>query len=590
MNEHDMGHNETSVNPTKQALFITLFYLVSGLLWILTTDWLLARFDLTGADESMLQTLKGSLYVLFTSLLVYWLARRGFQNFQKNITIDYLKESEIILKKMLSNLGDAVFIIDPKDRLIRTCNNAAEQIFGYPKNQLIGQSTQILHIDAEAFRQFGEITEPILDELGIFRGRYQMKHRDGTIIDTENAVITLHDNRGWQFGVVSIVRDISARVQAQAAVELSEKVYRLLAENSLDVIWKMNMNFQFTYVNSAIESHTGYTPEEFIGTTLENYLSRSAYERVQEIIEHNVQKGSSEQGMVLETKIIRKDQSLIDVEIHGKVIFDQSGNPVEIQGIARDISERLKFEAHLRQSQKMETIGTLASGIAHEINTPITAIQLYAQMIQHRSNESEKIFQHAHIIERETHKLHNIVRELLGYAHEDSVKEKPKLVRMGEVINNALTLVQGTLRDESIHLEVLVDETVPPAVCYSYQIQQVLLNLISNARDSLNEKYPGGDPDKKIIISVTLVEESGQEWVRTTVEDLGTGIPEDVQERMFEPFFTTKPRSEGTGLGLWIIFDIIKGNDGKLEVETEVDAFTRFHFDLPVEKVRANMV
>jgi signal transduction histidine kinase len=151
------------------------------------------------------------------------------------------------------------------------------------------------------------------------------------------------------------------------------------------------------------------------------------------------------------------------------------------------------------------------------------------------------------------------------------------------MIEGTLTLVRTLLRHSRVILEVDIPEKLPPIRCRIQQIQQVLMNLLTNARDALNEKYPEHHPDKKILITARPLEENAATWVRITIEDHGTGIPTEIQTRIFETFFTTKSRDKGTGLGLSISTDIIKGHHGRITFDSKPGQYSRFHIDLPAD-------
>ncbi len=184
-----------------------------------------------------------------------------------------------------------------------------------------------------------------------------------------------------------------------------------------------------------------------------------------------------------------------------------------------------------------------------------------------------------------------IVKNLLSFARVD--KPSFQLVRMGDIITDTLSLIRTVLRHDQITLEIKVPEDLPKIECRVQQIQQVIMNLLTNARDALNEKYPEYNEDKKVIISARVITAgecrtanpkglgSGS-CVRLTIEDHGRGIPADVGERIMDPFFTTKARDKGTGLGLSISHGIIRDHGGELWFETQSGEWTRFHVDLPV--------
>ncbi|MBE0634999.1 hypothetical protein IH601_03280 [Candidatus Bipolaricaulota bacterium] len=154
---------------------------------------------------------------------------------------------------------------------------------------------------------------------------------------------------------------------------------------------------------------------------------------------------------------------------------------------------------------------------------------------------------------------------------------------MAGIIDATLNLIGSNLRKDQIQLTVDVAPGLPLLKCRSQQLQQVLLNLLTNARDALNERYPEFHEDKTLRITVQQLERDGRSWIRTVVEDHGNGIAPDIVERIFDPFFSTKPRERGTGLGLSVSYGLVRDHHGQLIVESVPNATTRFIMDLPVE-------
>ena len=154
---------------------------------------------------------------------------------------------------------------------------------------------------------------------------------------------------------------------------------------------------------------------------------------------------------------------------------------------------------------------------------------------------------------------------------------------MNDIVEHTVSLIRTIMGRDQIMLEVGVPEDLPDIRCHSQQIQQVLMNLTINARDALNERYPEEDADKIMTVTVRPFERQGRPWLRTTVEDHGTGIPSEIRERIFDPFFTTKDRATGTGLGLSISHGIVQDHHGVLSFESRQGLYTRFYMDLPVD-------
>ena len=320
----------------------------------------------------------------------------------------------------------------------------------------------------------------------------------------------------------------------------------------------------------------------------------------------------------MEKRYLRKDGTLVWVNVNMTVIRDVEGRPLRTMAAIEDIStrkrleaERLQLEAQLRQQQKLEALGTLASGVAHEINNPISGIMNYAQLIADTAEPESQTARYAGEIVHETERVAAIVKNLLQFARQETQAHSP--ARLADIVEQTLSLLRAVLRRDQIALTVDVPDDLLKLKCRSQQLQQVLMNLLTNARDALNAKYPGYDPNKTISITAREVSNicdlrlpmcdlPNQEtpapqspipnpqapiptgWLRLTVADQGGGIPAEIQGRIFDPFFTTKPRDRGTGLGLSISHGIVRDHHGVLHFETTPGTGTQFHVDLPVSE------
>ncbi|MCK5827348.1 hybrid sensor histidine kinase/response regulator, partial [Candidatus Bipolaricaulota bacterium] len=249
----------------------------------------------------------------------------------------------------------------------------------------------------------------------------------------------------------------------------------------------------------------------------------------------------------------------------------------DITSRKRAEEEKLAMESTLRQTQKLESLGTMARGVAHEINNPLMGMINYADLIKERT-DAEQLSEFAGEIMAEGQRIAKIVSGLLTFSRQET--GTPNLVPMRELIDDSLTLVGSLLRSDQIAVELDIPEELPFIKCRRQQIQQVLINLLVNAQYYLNERYPAYDEDKILRIVVCPFEENGTAWIRTTVEDHGDGIPDDVLPRIFDPFFSTKPRHEGPGLGLSVSFGIIEEHEGRLTAESILGETTRIHMDL----------
>ncbi|KIG18509.1 sensor histidine kinase [Enhygromyxa salina] len=259
--------------------------------------------------------------------------------------------------------------------------------------------------------------------------------------------------------------------------------------------------------------------------------------------------------------------------------------------IATDISARKQaeadkrsLEAQMRQQQRLEAIGTLASGVAHEINNPIQGIMNYAELISASPHKRELVEEFAAEIFHESERVATIVRNLLSFSRHEGLAPVAD-TNLGALVNSTLSLIHSIVFKDQITLRIAIPADLPLVRCRSQQIQQIVMNLVTNARDALNSTIGRDHETKQIEIRAERLlrpeHASHGAWVRLTVEDQGPGIPADILPRIFDPFFTTKGRDQGTGLGLAVSHGIAREHGGELSVDSVPGKGTRFFLDLP---------
>lgn len=375
----------------------------------------------------------------------------------------------------------------------------------------------------------------------------------------------------------------TALLRLQAEEQL-RKLSRAV-EQSPAVVLITDAKGNIEYANPRFTELTGYTLEEVYGTNPRILKSGEMPVEIYRELWAVLLSGGEWRGELLNRK---KNGELFWEAASISPIVDDAGKITHFLAVNEDITEhkrleqeRAAMEAQMRQQQKIESIGTLASGVAHEINNPINGIMNYAQLIQDRLPTESPLIEFTGEIMHETQRVATIVRNLLTFARNEKQSHSP--ARIVDIIEAVLSLVRAVIRHDQITLNVNVSGELPQLKCRSQQIQQVIMNLITNARDALNERYPGHNPDKVLNLEARLLEKAGRRWIRVTVEDHGTGIAPEIRERMFDPFFSTKGRDKGTGLGLSISHGIVKEHHGEWTVESEPGKFTRMHVDLPID-------
>lgn len=260
---------------------------------------------------------------------------------------------------------------------------------------------------------------------------------------------------------------------------------------------------------------------------------------------------------------------------------DRSGKVLKVVVVCRNITEKKQLRSEVQRNAQLAALGELAAGIAHEINNPITGIINFAQIID--DSWEKEGSQHEQLpgwIIKEGERIAIIVSKLLSFARRDVEKKQPVLI--GQVIEDMLDLTGKMLTTEQIEVELDIPVDLPPARAVIHQFQQIILNIISNARYALNKKYEGRDPQKKIVITASECIVDEVEMVRVSFKDYGTGIAKSIIEKVCNPFFSTKPPEEGTGLGLSISYGIIEEHEGELMVESVEGEWTKITIDLPI--------
>lgn len=284
-----------------------------------------------------------------------------------------------------------------------------------------------------------------------------------------------------------------------------------------------------------------------------------------------------------EIRFQRNDKTTFWVQIECEPKYDDvsllNAVIIDIREMKRLHSQNDMLELQTRKQQRMESIGTLASGVAHEINNPVNGILNYGQIILDSDTADKDLKEYGKEIVHEAQRVAVIVKNLLEFSRHTS--KQSEFTSMGDIIAQTLSLVNTIIKRDQIKLNIILDKDLPLIKCNSQHIQQVIMNLICNSQDALNEKYPGFDENKIINVKCTHFDIGKAKWLKLTVEDFGCGIKESIKDKILDPFFTTKRMDKGTGLGLSISFGIIKEHKGEMTIESKENEYTKFIVTLP---------
>lgn len=279
---------------------------------------------------------------------------------------------------------------------------------------------------------------------------------------------------------------------------------------------------------------------------------------------------------------------IYETELHGlhgtymltvSPLIEENGEVNATLILARNLTEEEVLRAEAIHAAQLAAIGELASGVAHEINNPINGIINYAQIILDDPTDVDTADNLQNII-TEGKRIAGIVSNLLDFARRR--EETPSYADISKIVGSSLQLLAHLLKKDGIIYNVDIGENLPRIKCNKQQLQQVVLNIISNARYALNSKYPSPCSQKQLKINGITTTENGKQLIRLSFTDYGTGISSEIRERLFDPFFSTKPKGEGTGLGLSISHGLISDHGGKIRVHSKLGEWTCFTVDLPL--------
>ncbi len=381
----------------------------------------------------------------------------------------------------------------------------------------------------------------------------------------------LLEDSGEVIGVNVLLNDVTDRKKNEASLREYQQFLSNIFDDAAEAIFVLDENDCIKMWNKQAAKMYGYSADEIIGKHISLIVpndekSRQEIELINQIVK--------EKGYVKdwETERITHDGRKLLLRITRTAIKDENGNYRGSSVIAHDITEQRRLEQQLIHSEKLSAVGQLAAGIAHEVGSPLTAISSLAQLLYERS-EDEWNKDKLKIIREQIDRIARIVREMVNFSKPISTDVKE--VSVNQVIEEAMQIVRYDKRLKHFKIKLDLFPGLPMMKASFDQLLQVLINILLNAGDALE-----GRSDGEISISTQLVGEK----IIIRIIDNGSGIPQKYLDKIFEPFFTTKKPGKGTGLGLWVCYNIVKGFSGEIVVESEENRGTAFHIILPVLK------
>lgn len=482
------------------------------------------------------------------------------------------RATEILQRQALivANLTDAIVVLDTDCRIV-DCNPAAVRLFGHDRDELSGNSVDMIHTPEQATTLDRVLrTEAASDhrwsaELGFLR-------KDGSSGVCELTLVALCDRQGERHGTIAVYHDISERKRAEDELARSERRYRELFVNANDVIFSTDFQGNITEVNPRAEIVFNRRGSALPHANLMDLLTGEGRRKISETLEQ------LKKGIVpptLELEIVQSPKEKVTLEINAQLL-SEDGEPKGMQAIGRDVTERNGLETQLRQSQKMEALGRLASGVAHDFNNLLTVIGGYGEYLHEELRPEDPLREATREIARAVERASGLTRQMLAFSRQQVLR--PVVLQLNQSLESVTSLLRRII-GEDVELIVETDPNLYTIRADRNQIEQVLLNLAVNARDAM----PNGG---KLILrysNVSLAEPQRlyEEWmpagdyVALSVQDTGIGMSEELQAKIFDPFFTTKGE-RGTGLGLATVHGIVRQSQGYIQVDSKLGEGTIF--------------
>jgi len=482
------------------------------------------------------------------------------------------------LLAILDSLDAGVYVADMQTHEVLYVNSYTRKLFGDVTGRICWQA---LHADQSGPCPFCT-NDKLLDSAGNPLGTYCWEHqnsRTGRWFYLQDKAIEWFDGHLVR---LEIATDITARVETEESLRSSEMQYRSLFEAAQDGFFIMGLDGRIIEVNPSCCRMHGYSREELITLNPLAVIHPDFHKFFPEML-RDLNRGKP---FAMEGCHVRKDGSFMDADVHLSPFFYE-GKP-HIFGVIRDISEQKKvareqarLETQLRQSQKMEAIGTLAGGIAHDFNNILTAIMGYTDLAIHLLPKDGQVYDHLHAVSRASHRAKELVKQILAFSR--NADSEHIAIRISSVVKEVIKLLRASL-PATIEIRQEISNETGLILADPTQIHQVLLNLCTNAADAMEES--GGVMEISLGNEMRSFAEKGEayegEFVRLSISDTGKGIDPAIQERIFEPFFTTKEKGRGTGMGLAVVHGIVKNHKGMISMKSTPEEGTVFTLYFPV--------
>jgi PAS domain S-box-containing protein len=484
---------------------------------------------------------------------------------------DLLSESEIRYRRLFETASDGIVLLEKGEGRIVHANPAVEDMLGYAKEEYVGKMLQEIGVPL-AMHDFPAVLQDLA--------------KSG-ILNFDDVTVTTKSGQNVTTDIYMVdraklaqcnIRDVSERKLAATTLEEEKSFIEDALNTLIDIFFVFDLEGKFLRWNKAFNTATGYLDPEIVLMQPRDFFRNDDSLRIDEAIKATVKEGNSS----FEASLVTKDGRRISYEFSAALLRDSRGKPLGISGVGRDISERQKLEGQFRQSQKMEAVGLLAGGVAHDFNNMLSVINGYAELALDGLNPNDPLYKDIQQILHAGKRSADLTQQLLAFARKQAIS--PKVLNLNNILASIQKMLERLIR-EDIELEILPGPDLWNVKMDLSQVDQILANLAVNARDAIS----GAGKITVETANIVLDEDYCRlhrgfvpgEFVLLSFSDNGHGMSKEVQEHIFEPFYTTKGEGKGTGLGLSTVFGIVKQSKGFIAVYSEPQEGTTFRIYLP---------
>ncbi|OGF59942.1 MAG: hypothetical protein A2Y62_07765 [Candidatus Fischerbacteria bacterium RBG_13_37_8] len=481
-----------------------------------------------------------------------------------------LKEKDV-LETIVESSTPAIIATDMSGK-ITFYSRGAEQLLGYKSEEVLGKRAELFYVKGNAEAQWLMNTLKREEKVHRYRTKLRTKGRFLTPVMLDASVVK--NERGELIGTIGICTSILEEQKLEEQVRVQERFLGFILKNSAEAIIGLDMQDRIMVWNRGAEMMFGYAEEEVKGKTYYFLLPDDLELKGEVQYLNNV---LWEKGYITNylTERICKDGKRITISLSRSLIKDENGEPLGSSAIIRDVTYQKHMERQMVFTEKMATIGKLASSLAHEIGTPINVLSGRAEYIKKITAENDEVCKSLDIIIAQAERITKKVANLLDVARQNPAEISK--VSLKSAILFVLDLLKPKLDKMDIGVVVNIKQENIIVDADADMLQQLFINLLVNSIDALKRKTK-----KKIEIIIHIVEYEDRKMVVIEIIDNGCGIlPENIN-RIFDPFFTTKEKGEGTGLGLSIVARIVQEHKGIIEVQSIFKKGTRFIVKLPL--------